>query len=580
MKKQTKEILIFLIIGFLLTLFVIGYRHMRDHPSVELEGKYIGESMGKNGKVQVALSIENNEIINIEILKNNESSMGQKVFSYISKQVIEKNSADIDDVAGATQSSQTIKAAIEDAIKKSGISIVPITSTKKNKINDIHTDIVVVGSGGAGLTSAIEAKEKGAQVLLVEKLPILGGNTKYATGGINASGTAYQKEKGIQDHTDLFIKDTLEGGQNTNNKSLVKILAQNSSSMINWLTNYGMDLSDVGRLGGASVDRAHRPKGGAPVGEMLFSTLEKTARSKGVEIRTGSKATKILFDNNKVTGIEVQNLEGNTYKIYAKGVIIATGGFGANKDMVSSYRKDLKEFGTTNSPGATGDGINLLETLNSSIIDMTEIQIHPTVVFGTNYMITEAVRGNGAILINQDGKRFVNELDTRDVVSQNILAQKEKAAFLIFDENVRKSLKAIDDYDKEGLLIKGKTLKELGQNLKINENTLQKTLTTYNTYVEKQEDHDFHRSSLQTKIEQSNFYGIKVSPAIHYTMGGVKINEKAQVIDNNGKIIKNLYAAGEVTGGVHGKNRLGGNSLADILVFGKIAADTACEEIK
>ncbi|QEK13586.1 flavocytochrome c [Crassaminicella thermophila] len=554
---------------------------MQDTKHIDLKGKYIGEAMGKNGKVKVALSIDDGKITNIEILKNKESKMAQKVFEFIAKNVVKNNSLAVDDVAGATRSSKDIKSAISDAIDKAGITLSTVVNkSQKNKLKDIYTDVVVVGGGGAGLTASITASAHGADVILVEKLPILGGNTKFATGGLNAAGTVFQKEKGIQDSPQKFLEDTLKGGKYKNNVDLVNILAKNSSKIVDWLTNLGMDLSDVGRLGGSSVDRAHRPKGGAPVGDKLFDTLEKAAKNNGVHIKIATKAEKILYDGNKVIGIGVKNIDGNTYNIYAKSVILATGGFGANQDMITAYRKDLKNFGTTNSPGATGDAINLLKDLDVALVDMDQIQIHPTVAFNTNHLITEAVRGNGAILVNKAGKRFVNELETRDVVSQAELSQEGKAAYLIFDENIRKSLKAIEKYYNEGLLTEATSLKNLASSLEIDPEQLQETVKQYNEYVKLGEDKDFHKKSIKIKIEKPNFYGIKVAPAVHYTMGGIKINEKAQVINNSGKIIKGLYAAGEVTGGIHGANRLGGNSLTDITVFGKIAGDSAFENLK
>lgn len=579
LKKQTKEMIAFLLIGFILTLFVIGYRHMRDHPNVDLKGKYIGEVLGKKGKVQVALSIEDDKITNIEILENKESKMAKKVFQFISEKVIKTNSLSVDSVTGATRSSKDIKAAMADAVNKAGITLVATTASQNTHIEDLSTDIVVIGGGGAGLTASIEAKEKGANVILVEKLPILGGNTKFATGGLNASGTKFQEERNIKDHPEKFIEDTLKSGKYINNKDLVKILADNSPHIVNWLSKRGLDLSDVGRLGGASIDRAHRPKGGSPVGDHLFDTLENNAKELGVDIRVATKATQVLYDGSKITGITVKTIDGETYNIYAKSVILATGGFGANSELITEYRSDLKGFGTTNSPGATGDAIALLKDLKVAFVDMKEIQIHPTVIPHDNHLITEAVRGNGAILVNKYSKRFVNELDTRDLVSQAELKQKDGINFLLFDENIRKSLKAIEKYDDEGLLIKAKTLKDLGKALEIDEKELLKTIETYNQYVISGKDQDFGRESMKSKIDASPFYAVKVSPAVHYTMGGVKINEKAQVLNENGQIIKGLFAAGEVTGGIHGANRLGGNSLTDITVFGKIAGDSAYENL-
>ena len=213
---------------------------------------------------------------------------------------------------------------------------------------------------------------------------------------------------------------------------------------------------------------------------------------------------------------------------------------------------------------------------------MEQIQTHPTVVPEKNIMITEAVRGNGAIMINRDGKRFGSEMATRDVMSDAILKQKGKTAFLVFDQGVRDSLKAIEGYASQGLLTEGKDLKELAEKLKIDAKEFESSIKKYNQAVETGIDEEFGRkaSEMPRKIEIGPFYAVEVGPAVHHTMGGLKINADTEVLDKNGNVIPGLYAAGEVTGGVHGANRLGGNAVADITVFGKIAGDKATEYVE
>ena len=453
------------------------------------------------------------------------------------------------------------------------------TTSVSNDEKDISTDIVVIGSGGAGLAAALEARSAGNDVIIVEKMPIIGGNTLRATGGLNAAGTSVQAALNIEDSAEIFFDDTMKGGYEKNDPELVKVMTDNAASTVEWLISMGADLSDVGRLGGSSNNRAHRPTGGAPVGPHLVQVMKENAEKENIEILLETTATEILYEDNRVKGIVAKDKDGKEFTIESRAVIVATGGFGANMTMVTEFNNSLEGFGTTNHPGATGDGITMSTAIGADVVQMEEIQTHPTVVPKNGYMITEAVRGNGAILINRDGKRFTNEIGTRDVVSEAILEQEKQTVFILFDETVKESLKAIDGYIKMGLTTEGESIEDLAKKLEINAENLKSTVEVYNAYVDAKEDKEFSRPDMPIKLEKAKYYAIEIGPAIHHTMGGLKINTKAQVLNTNGDIISGLYAAGEVVGGVHGGNRLGGNALADIIIFGRIAGKTAVEDI-
>lgn len=447
--------------------------------------------------------------------------------------------------------------------------------TEENNVENKTTDVVVIGAGGAGLSAALEVKHGGKEVIIVEKMPMVGGNTLRATGGINGAGTSVQKALGIEDSVEVHYEDTMKGGYEKNDPVLVKTMTENAAGSIEWLISLGADLSDVGRLGGATNDRAHRPTGGAPVGSHIIKVLKENVEKENIEVLLETTATEILYEDNQVKGIVAKDKDGNEFTIEASAVIVATGGFGANSEMVSELNSALKGFGTTNHAGATGDGIVMATAIGADVVQMEEIQTHPTVIPNNGYMITEAVRGNGAILINREGKRFINEITTRDVVSEAILDQEKQTAFLFFDGTVKESLKAIDGYIKQGFTTEGETIEELAEKLGINGENLKATVDTYNGYVDAKEDKDFARPDMPRKLEKATYYAIEVGPAVHHTMGGLRINEKAQVLNAEGNVISGLYAAGEVTGGVHGGNRLGGNALADIVTFGRIAGMSA-----
>ncbi|WP_240764957.1 flavocytochrome c [Paenibacillus dendritiformis] len=441
-------------------------------------------------------------------------------------------------------------------------------------------DIVIIGAGGAGMTAAIEAYNQGAKVILLEKLPFVGGNTARAEGGLNAAGTEYQKAAGIEDSAELFFEDTMNGGKLKNNPELVKTLTENAKDSITFLAENGAELSEVGRAGGASVDRIHRPQGGEAAGNFIVVALKKRITDLGIDLRLNTSATEIIKnDKGEVTGIKAKDKEGKEFTIDAKKVMITSGGFGANFDMIKQYDPKLADFKTTNAPGALGEGIIMAEKAGAALVDMEYIQIHPTTIPGQGVLITEGVRGDGAILVNEDGQRFTNELLTRDVVSQNILAQNGKHAYLIFTDKLVENNHATEAYFKQNLVKEGSTIEELAGQINVDPANLAETVKQYDGYVKNNKDEQFGRESMKLSFEQGKYYAIEVTPGIHHTMGGIVINTKSQVLDKDGNVIPNLFAAGEVTGGVHGANRLGGNALADIATFGRIGADEAVKEI-
>ena len=298
------------------------------------------------------------------------------------------------------------------------------------------------GRSGAIIVKVTVETASSLKIIVLEKQGIIGGNTNYSTGGINAAETDIQKGLGIEDSKQLFYDDIMKmkGGKYENIPSLVQNFVEHAPVTISWLTGLGADLSDVGLMGGSSVKRTHRPQGGTAIGPHLMKILKFATSNKNIEIRTSNKVTGLLSAvDGSVTGVKVENANGSTYKLMAKAVIIATGGFGANLEMVTSLQPSLKGFATLNHPGATGDAFAWMTAIGGATIQMANIQIHSTAEATNHILITEAVRGNGAILVNHESKRFCNEMDTRDVVSAAILAQTQGEAFLIFDQGVRKS---------------------------------------------------------------------------------------------------------------------------------------------
>ncbi|TCK89134.1 fumarate reductase flavoprotein subunit [Natranaerovirga hydrolytica] len=542
-----------------------------------------GEAQGHNGPIKLEVTIEEDAIKEIQIIEHEESDFTISVFDQLPEAMIAANSTDVDTITGATVTSNALIEAVKKAIQASGVTLVAKgqdADQNNNKVEDTSTDIVIIGSGGAGLTAAIEATFEGAEVIVVEKNPFMGGNTNYATGGMNAAATKHQEAQGVEDSAELFYEDTMAGGHDKNDPELLKVFTEGSAASIDWLEDLGADLSKISRLGGQSVDRTHTTSDGGAVGAHLMSVFEKNLEKLDIDVRINTKAVEILAEENRVTGIVVETADGSQYTIHAKAVIIASGGFGASQEMVTKFNPAYAGFGTTNNPGATGDAIKMVEKLDAALVNPEYIQTHPTVVAGGNIMITEGTRGEGAILINREGKRFINELETRDTVSKAILEQEGETAFLVFDENVPERLAAVRKYSTNGVLIEADSLANLAEKIGVNSEELEKTITEYNGYFETQLDTAFERRVIAGQLEKAPFYAVEVAPAIHHTMGGLKINTSAQVINNSGDVVEGLFAAGEVTGGLHGDNRLGGNAVADIVIFGRVAGKTAAQSIQ
>ncbi|MCT3306284.1 flavocytochrome c [Lactiplantibacillus pentosus] len=434
-------------------------------------------------------------------------------------------------------------------------------------------DVVIIGSGGAGLTAAIQAHELGLKPVILEKMPKIGGNTTRASSGMNAAETNVQLHHHIVDSFGDFYDETLKGGGNLNNQALLKFFTEHSALAIDWLADHGIELDDLTITGGMSVMRTHRPSSMAPIGGFLVTELLKQVAAAKLPLFTDIKVDQLVQTDGKITGIKATTANG-AVTINAGAVLLATGGFGANKALLGKYRDDLKNYQTTNQPGATGDGILLAEAVGAKVVDMDQVQVHPTVQQDTDhaYLIGEAVRGEGAILVDQQGKRFVNELDTRKNVTAAIDQLGGTGAYLIFDRGIRDRVKAVEFYDHIGLVKTGADLAALATEAGLDADTLTQTVADWNQAVANHADTAFKRTTgMDRDIAKGPFYAIHIAPAVHYTMGGVGINPATQVLDKQDQPINGLFAAGEVVGGLHGNNRIGGNSIAETVIFGRQA---------
>ncbi|MDN6354943.1 MAG: flavocytochrome c [Lactiplantibacillus plantarum] len=442
-------------------------------------------------------------------------------------------------------------------------------------------DVVIIGSGGAGLTAAIQAHELGLNPVILEKMSKIGGNTTRASSGMNAAETNVQLHHHIVDSFGDFYGETLKGGGGMNNQALLKFFTEHSALAIDWLADHGIKLDDLTITGGMSVMRTHRPSSMAPIGGFLVTELLKQVAADQLPLFTDVKVDELVVKAGKISGVKATTPDG-AVTITAGAVLLATGGFGANKTLLGQYRDDLKNYQTTNQPGATGDGILLAQAIGAKLVDMDQVQVHPTVQQDTDhaYLIGEAVRGEGAILVNNQGARFVNELDTRKNVTAAIDQLGGTGAYLIFDRGIRDRVKAVEFYDHIGLVKTGTDLETLATATGLDAATLKQTVADWNQAVANHNDAAFNRTTgMDRDIAAGPFYSIHIAPAVHYTMGGIAINPATQVLNQDERPIAGLFAAGEVVGGLHGNNRIGGNSIAETVIFGRQAGQQMFKSI-
>lgn len=459
----------------------------------------------------------------------------------------------------------------------------PAIKEPEELITEYETDVIIVGGGGAGLAAAAAASQEGAEVIVLEKMSILGGNTLLSGGVYNAVHPEKQQAEGIEDSEDLFFQHTYEGGDKQGKSELVKILVENATDDYHWLESIGVDFEPgVHQALGAMWARSHGTTGDA--GSSFINAFKNTAEENGAKFMLNTEVTDLKLEDGKVVGVKAVDKEGNELTLKSrKGVVIATGGFSSNVELRSKYNSALgPELPSTNQPGSTGDGIIMAEKAAANLIQMDYIQLNPFgdpdngSLLGCLFPSVEEM-----IYVNLDGKRFIDEGQRRDKIIEALLEQPESTMFIISDskclpENgISLFGEKVDVLFEKEKLIKADTIEELAEKIDIDPETLVKTIEDFNKSVDSQVDEEFGRTYLSLKLDQAPFIANKRVPTVHHTMGGLDIDESTRVLDKDGQPIPGLYAAGEVCGGIHGANRLGGNAITDIVVFGRLAGQSA-----
>ncbi|CDE46278.1 flavocytochrome c [Sutterella sp. CAG:351] len=556
-------------------------------------GTYTAKVNGHNAPLTVEVTVDANKILSIKTPDDQESlGVGKVGLKKTADNILRYQSIGVDAVTGATFSSNALKEGVEKCLKQAGADMKQFT--RKAEKHPIHNrtyqaDVVVIGGGGAGLASAISSMQAGAKkVIVIEKLGYVGGSTNVSEGALNAVDDQRQKAQGIKDSYETFYETTMHGGHDKGDPTLVRFLTSHSMDAVNWLESLGVKFNDhIGAATGSLGQRSHYPA--TPYGNTYIRTFEKViADSNGkIQVLLDTPAVKLIQNKSgRVVGV-VGNNFGSKVTVMAKdGVIIATGGFGANV----AYRqkgntgvwKNIKldnSIGCTNiQKAAQGQGLFLAQKVGAKLIGLSDIQIHPCGTPGTGLMENIRTSGRNRIFVNSDGNRFVNEGAARDVLANAIFQQKGRTYWIVvnklryptpdFKDRMGASIRNMEAL---GAVVEAPTLDELAKKTGMNAENLKKAIADYNAVVSgKAKDKlGFVANNKDDKqMTEGPWYACRKVPTVHHTMGGIKINVKSQVINTKGKVIRGLYAVGEVTGGIHGSNRLGGNAIADIMTFG------------
>ena len=575
-------------------VFAVGFAAASMAAPVTAEGT----GVGKHGDITVAVTFDAGKIQDIKIVKNAENPiLAKKVFTDLKDQVVALSSTDVDLVSGATFSAKGFIDAVNDAAKKAGVTLAKADKKALKKAarelpKTSNYDVVVIGAGGAGFSAAITARNAGANVVLLEKMPAVGGNSLISGAEMNAAKNWVQPKLGINDDSpELHAQDTFKGGDGKGDMKVINVMTHEALDAAKWCRDYlGVRFEDDNLFffGGHSRKRALIPVG--HTGTEFIAKFQAKADELGIPVITNMKAEELIKNKDgRVVGVKA-TMDGSEYTFNAKGgVVLATGGFGANPEMVKKYNPKIDErFKTTDAPGSTGEALYMAERAGAELVNMGYIQTYPICdpISGAIELIADA-RFDGAIMLNQEGKRFVEELQRRDVLSEAILNQTGRYCWVLWNDkigSISNTVKAhaneYEAFTKQGIMTTCDDLKCIADFTKIPFDQLQKTVKRVSDMAGKGNDKDFNHRSGLVDMQQGKYYVIKAVPSTHHTMGGVRINEKAEALTAEGKVIPGLWAAGEVTGVTHGTNRLGGNAYTDIIVFGRIAGEAAAKAAK
>lgn len=563
--------------------------------SAVTDGTYTASARGKHAPVEVTVTVEGGKIANIEIGENSEMpGMVEPIEKQTLPLIVENQTLNVDNVTGSTVTFSAVMLAVKDALTQAGFDVAALEDADHAPYTyeapaTTDADVIVLGAGGAGMNAALTAAAAGKSVIILEKMPSIGGNTQVSGGGMAAPCNWLQEEEGIEDSPELFEEDIIVGGDDTDqDHDLVHVLAFGALEAAEWLRDeHNVVFDHLNFFGGHSVERSLVPKGES--GAQITWPLKSDCEAAGIPIYTNMRATEFVMadDGLTVTGVKAENPDGEQFEFTGKAFVLATGGFGSNLEMRLQWDPTLDEnVKSTDTVGTTGDGIAMAESIGADFVGMKWIQTYPTCdpITGALLYIYDVRLMDRGILVNEEGNRFVEELDRRDVLSNAIKEQTGAYAYMFFDQAGVDETGLFESHPGEvqmctelGTLFQGDTIAEVAEAAGVDAAGLEATVAHWNEMCDAGEDTDFNYRSNMNKFETGPYYLGRCVPAVHHTMGGVHITVDAQVVNAEGDTFANLFACGEVTGGIHGTNRLGSDAIADTAVFGRVAGASAAQ---
>ncbi len=561
-------------------------------------GTYSSDAMGHNAPFTVNVTFTDYALSDIDTDGNLETiGVGKVALARLGDEIVKNQSLNVDGLTGASISSAALLGAVRDCAEQAGDTVLlDATPTAREEPDEVYdTDVCVVGAGGAGFAAAIAAAQAGANVVVLEKCSIDGGSTNVSEGALNAVDPERQEPQGIEDSIDTFYQTTIDGGHGTGNPELVEYLVNNALDSVHWLEDLGVRFKDeVGSATGSLGQRSHYPY--TPSGNTYIRSFEdfQAAHADQLLVLNDVQATDLILDDaGAVVGVKGLFKDDQEVTVNAKAVIIATGGFGANVEYRQSVNDGVwkevvldETIGCTNiQPCAQGEGLKLAEQAGAELINLSDIQLHPCGTPGTGLMEDIRTSGRNRIFVNESGDRFVNEGAERDTLCKAIFAQPDSTYFIVVNKLrypdpdwVDGNGATVANMIARGHVVGADTVEELAEATGMDAAKLQASIDAYNAVVRGEAEDEFGFTADNTadaEMTEGPWYACQKVPTVHHTMGGIRIDVNAQACDADGEPIPGLFACGEVTGGIHGENRLGGNAIADCMTFGRAAGANA-----
>lgn len=536
----------------------------------EDSGPYIGVAQGRGGPIVVSVDLADDKLDAIQVLSESETyTVGGLAIESMAKSMVDNQSLGVDTVAGATISTAAFKTAVQNALERAGRSADDFKGEVKadEKPEDTSADVVVIGSGGAGLTAAIYAAKAGKKTILLEKLGVLGGTSNYSIEGYGSVGDKTHMALGSDLTAEQLAANLLKTYPNGTPEGFATF-AQNNGKGADWLRSIGAQLTVAAGQAGVATSREV-----GDLGVAIVAALSTEAEKAGVDVRRNSAVTDITATNGTPTGVSV-SAKGGDYTITTKAVVIACGGFGANNDMVAEYFPPMKGYDYACSKGATGEIHKVAEKLGAELANMDYIRVNFTYTTAESgyFYYMGSLFNTGAIFVNEEGKRFVNDQGGYGVGPQ-VVEKEEGTGWAIFDSSIVHTVEDVRDYGRLNLYESAETIEDLAEKIGVNATNLAQTIETYRGYVAAGKDAEFNRPMLNMTFDEPPFYACKMTCRVQGTFGGIRTNVNAEVLKPDGTVIPGLYAVGECAEeGTWGQNPASAN-----VVFGRIAGENAAK---